>query len=237
MEYFADYVDDSVLEQLAEDLPELCESFDDIDLDWDTFYNRFYEWSEELQQQRFSQLLDFGDSDEVFEIAQAYDGTPVAEPFVCRALNAGVRFTPQEIIGLVDLISPEHHRQLLLANSEPYEKQDISELFDVVDDRLLAEIAEKYGIHCEELEGAMENYEPASPKGKGRRTLWAVLLGLASGLSDSRSRKNRGSHIRCNGDCANCPPHYGYRNGRWYYGHCHQYGCEFGGNKGDGSMD
>ena len=26
-------------------------------------------------------------------------------------------------------------------------------------------------------------------------------------------------------------------NGRWYYGHDHQYGCEFGGNRGSGEMD
>lgn len=37
---------------------------------------------------------------------------------------------------------------------------------------------------------------------------------------------------RCNGDCANCPPHYGYRYGRWYYGHSHQHGCQRGGNGG-----
>ena len=42
-----------------------------------------------------------------------------------------------------------------------------------------------------------------------------------------RSRMNR-----CDGNCANCPPHYGYRYGRWYYGHHHRHGCEFGGNKG-----
>lgn len=34
-----------------------------------------------------------------------------------------------------------------------------------------------------------------------------------------------------------CPPHYGYRYGRWYYGHDHVHGCEFGGNKGSGSRD
>ena len=42
---------------------------------------------------------------------------------------------------------------------------------------------------------------------------------------------------KCDGDCANCPPHYGYRYGRWYYGHSHIHGCEFGGNKGDGGRD
>lgn len=47
----------------------------------------------------------------------------------------------------------------------------------------------------------------------------------------------RNSAERLTADCANCPPHYGYRYGRWYYGHDHDHGCEFGGNKGSGSMD
>lgn len=51
---------------------------------------------------------------------------------------------------------------------------------------------------------------------------WSILMDGAS----------RGHNGRCNGDCENCPPHYGYRYGRWYYGHHHRHGCEFGGNKG-----
>ena len=57
-------------------------------------------------------------------------------------------------------------------------------------------------------------------------------IGIADALSSSHA-----SHPgHCTGDCANCPPHYGYRYGRWYYGHGHVHGCEFGGNKGDGSL-
>lgn len=41
-----------------------------------------------------------------------------------------------------------------------------------------------------------------------------------------------GDKHKCNGDCDNCPPHYGYRYGRWYYGHGHQRSCERGGNGG-----
>ena len=52
--------------------------------------------------------------------------------------------------------------------------------------------------------------------------------------SESKHKKHSG---KCDGDCANCPPHYGYRYGRWYYGHDHIEGCEFGGNKGSGSRD
>ena len=59
--------------------------------------------------------------------------------------------------------------------------------------------------------------------------LFALLLGaqLLTGLASPTNK----SHY-CNGDCANCPPHYGYRYGRWYYGHGHQGGCERGGNGG-----
>ena len=53
-------------------------------------------------------------------------------------------------------------------------------------------------------------------------------------FGDSDDEKHSG---KCDGDCANCPPHYGYRYGRWYYGHSHTEGCEFGGNKNNGGRD
>lgn len=42
---------------------------------------------------------------------------------------------------------------------------------------------------------------------------------------------------KCDGNCANCPPHYGYRYGRWHYGHGHSEGCVRGGNKCNGGKD
>lgn len=59
--------------------------------------------------------------------------------------------------------------------------------------------------------------------------LFAFLGGLINGLSTGSSD---GHAHRCNGDCASCPAHYGYRYGRWYYGHGHTSGCERGGNGG-----
>lgn len=59
--------------------------------------------------------------------------------------------------------------------------------------------------------------------------LLGALIGAVSGLTSDDIPSHNGV---CNGNCANCPPHYGYRYGRWYYGHGHQHGCELGGNKG-----
>ena len=67
-------------------------------------------------------------------------------------------------------------------------------------------------------------------------TLGAILSSSESSSSGSSSwslsSKKKKDTGHCDGDCANCPPHYGYRHGRWYYGHGHQHGCERGGNGG-----
>ena len=63
-------------------------------------------------------------------------------------------------------------------------------------------------------------------KGPG---FFAALLGLTSNTGSAPRHPGR-----CTGDCAHCPAHYGYRYGRWYYGHHHTHGCEFGGNDGSG---
>ena len=74
-----------------------------------------------------------------------------------------------------------------------------------------------------------EDLEKISVQRNSSAGLFAMLLGaqMLSG-SGSKTRESRS----CNGDCDNCPPHYGYRYGRWYYGHGHQGGCERGGNGG-----
>ena len=86
----------------------------------------------------------------------------------------------------------------------------------------------------EEVDIYIDDYvpEPPAPKLGFFGTLFAVIAG--AGAASNHGHRHNG---RCNGDCANCPPHYGYRYGRWYYGHDHVHGCEFGGNKGSGSMD
>ena len=102
---------------------------------------------------------------------------------------------------------------------EEYEDEEPEE---IEEDELLAE-ADIY----------VDDYCPP-PKRPG---FFATLFGVIAGI-DMASGSNQHRHNgRCNGDCAHCPPHYGYRYGRWYYGHNHVHGCEFGGNKGSGSMD
>ena len=69
-------------------------------------------------------------------------------------------------------------------------------------------------------------------------TLIAGIV-LLIAQEDKNSQQKKTAHRtktpaknRCDGNCSRCPAHYGYRYGRWYYGHGHQYGCERGGNGG-----
>ncbi len=67
--------------------------------------------------------------------------------------------------------------------------------------------------------------------------VFGALLSLFGSFGSAPKSGPRADQRRCNGDCENCPPHYGYRYGRWYYGHDHVRGCEFGGNKRSGGRD
>ena len=97
-----------------------------------------------------------------------------------------------------------------------------------MDQEAFAELARRVGID------APRHQEPPSPP-RDKPGFFTLLAAALTGVS--LADRARSQERRCNGDCANCPPHYGYRHGRWYYGKGHQYGCEFGGNKGDGSLD
>ncbi len=67
--------------------------------------------------------------------------------------------------------------------------------------------------------------------------VFGALLSLFGSFGSAPKSGPRADKHRCNGDCENCPPHYGYRYGRWYYGHDRVRGCEFGGNKRSGGRD
>ena len=128
-------------------------------------------------------------------------------------------------------------------SSERLTAEDMEYLYGEIDDEVIIEICKQRNIMLPEAlreEEEEDTYnddfisEPPAPKRGFFGTLAAIFTGASAGVSSAQGRRH---NRRCNGDCANCPPHYGYRYGRWYYGHDHVHGCEFGGNKGSGSMD
>ena len=208
-------------------------------MDWDTYYEKFYDWATSTQIRKLSSLTSFGASSEVAEVAQEYMDEAAASRLIKKAVAYGVQFTPEEIYDLSGCCNQEAMNVLLDSAKCRFTQEQLEDLWGVVDDDVLERAAARN--HVKLFDDRSEEYEqdsavydepiPAAPK-IGFFTKLFAGIGIAGALSSSHAAHPG----HCTGDCANCPPHYGYRYGRWYYGHGHQYGCELGGNKGDGSL-
>ena len=126
-----------------------------------------------------------------------------------KAVAAGVEFTEEEKLSMRNL--GEIIRDAI--NSMPSDEE-------------IEQFGKNIQVLCDQLEAVQNPPKPRLGFGGG---LLAILAGIFSGFNKGFTHKH--SH-QCMGNCASCPPHYGYRYGRWYYGHGHQWGCELGGNGG-----
>jgi len=199
---------------------------------WEDFYSHYDEWDEPTQVRRAADITDFDSPDEVSEVIQSFSDIECATSFTRLAINGGIKFSVSEIKELIYCVNESLHAELMEANSTKYTVDDLDYFYGIVDDKLIKQIAKRNKLKYL-LPSEVEMPVPApAPKLGFFGTLFAVIAGV-----DAVSKHGKGHNGRCNGDCANCPPHYGYRYGRWYYGHDHVHGCEFGGNRGSGSMD
>lgn len=141
------------------------------------------------------------------------------------------------------LSSAEAMNVLLDSSKCRFTKEQLEDLYGAVDDEVLGRVAARNKIRLfeddedEEIEnetGEEEFFD--EPVASAPKIGFFAKLFAGIGIADALSSSHASHPGHCTGDCANCPPHYGYRYGRWYYGHGHVHGCEFGGNKGDGSL-
>lgn len=205
------------------------------ELSWDEYFDGFWDWSLSTQKNYANRLLNFGSSDEVLEIINEFTlyDPGYASRFAEKALRAGVRFTSEQVLEMTILVDRTVLGHAAETAGDAFDPDQLEELRGLIDDGVFARIAAIHRLPEDEPEG--EWGEPISRE-KGR---W---FPVSFGDSDAeptfrRPSRRKKHHGRCDGDCANCPAHYGYRYGRWYYGHDHVHGCEFGGNKGSGGRD
>jgi len=204
-------------------------------MEWADYYDRFFDWADSTQISRISSLTDF-DSDcsaEVLEIAQCFIDNKVAMRLINKAIAGGVRFSVDEVMELTSMVDKPILTRLADTATEPFSKEQLEELYMLIDDDVFERVSKRSNVDIFADEDEDIPVEQAPEPKLGFFTKLGLALGVASEFSGGKKEHNG----RCDGDCAHCPPHYGYRYGRWYYGHHHQHGCEFGGNKGDGSGD
>lgn len=199
---------------------------------WDDFFAEFYDWSADVQKRNAEKLTDFGDPYEVFEVISefAFYDKDFATRFTEKALAAGVMFLPEDVLEMTLLIEKPVLSKMAEQTSTAFSRQQLEEIYLLIDDDSFERISKRAGVDIfSDVPQAMVS--PALQKKPGFFTTLFTVKAI-EGLFRPRAKRHNG---RCNGDCANCPPHYGYRYGQWYYGKGHTHGCEFGGNRGDGN--
>ena len=198
---------------------------------WDDYYMGFYDWSPSTQKSYAYRLTDYGPADEVWEVAQelAFHDAAFAGRLLEKALAAGIHFTPEQALEMIGTVEEPVLGRIAEQTDVPFNREQLEELYMMVDDAAFRRISRRAKIDILE-DVPVSNDLPR----KKRLGLFAALVAFAVG-SALTGRDGEEHGRRCDEDCANCPPHYGYRYGRWYYGKGHQHGCEFGGNKVDGS--
>ena len=210
-------------------------------MDWDTYYEKFYDWATSTQIKKMSSLTSFGTSAEVAEVAQEYMDEKAASRLIKKAVAYGVQFTPDEIYDLSGCCDTTAMNELLKSAKCTFTQEQLEDLWDAADDEVLELVAKRNRVTVfadDEIEetSVVDEADFDEPERKEPKLGFFSKLGLALAVGSLLDKKSQSHHGRCTGDCANCPPHYGYRYGRWYYGHDHTHGCEFGGNKGGGGL-
>jgi hypothetical protein len=225
---------------------------------WDEYYEKFYDWAESTQVRNLSALTSLGSADEVGEIIiELQVNVPAANRLLKKAVAAKLAFSGSDLVEFACINDKELAIAAVRNSAERLTAEDMEYLYGEIDDEVIIEICKQRNIMLPEDLREEEEYEdeeeieeepleeediyiddfiPETPAPKLGffGTLATIFAGASAEVFSAQGRRHNG---RCNGDCANCPPHYGYRYGRWYYGHDHVHGCEFGGNKGSGSME
>ena len=218
--------------------------FDEDNMTWDDFECCYSDWSEELLARRIGKLNDFGDSESVSEVIMCMPNSKLEDALYEKAVKKGVRFTEEQ-----------------LDNMGHVEYQVKKALDNFVTDEQITQLEKNVDVLCKQLDEQFPEQTPEQQRKEAAKgvlgclgmlvagifgilyVIFGTILGLAKkydggshhhrsswGSFGKHTSKKKGRY--CDGDCDNCPAHYGYRYGRWYYGHGHMHGCERGGNGG-----
>lgn len=162
-------------------------------MEWNTYYDRFYDWSDSTRLARISELSSFGPSGEIIEIAEAFFDEKAASRLVSKAATHGVVFSAEEICHLSGLCSTATTNALLKNDRCRFTQDQLEELSGCADPELIAQIAKENGVSLfryadNEIEAVMRAVQgfssPATTEPCAKADPDAVVrLGLLSWLN------------------------------------------------------
>lgn len=133
----------SAPEDIAEEYEEeLCPDVT-TPISWSRFYNAFYEWSRDYAIARSRALQDFGEEDDVIEVANELFGEDQheASQFIQRAVLSGVKFNEDNLFEISSLCDAKTIRQAVITSGPLLNEDSLEELYGIIDDDVIIEVA------------------------------------------------------------------------------------------------
>ena len=139
-------------EELAEEKEELLIPDANTPIDWERFYNNYDNWSEDYAKARFGALSSFGDEDELIEVISCLfgDDEASASKYIRKILNQGITFAGDNLIEITSMCDDETVRKAVLAAQHRLDDEILEELYGVVEDSLIRQVARKNGLKLPE---------------------------------------------------------------------------------------
>ena len=98
---------------------------------WDDYYGGFYDWLSSTQKNYTYRLSDYGPADEVWEVAQelAFQDAAFAAKFLEKALAAGVRFAPEQVLEMVGTVEESVLSKIAEQTAVPFDREQLEEIY------------------------------------------------------------------------------------------------------------
>lgn len=103
-------------------------------MNWESFYDGFYGWSDAAQKKISQMQTDFGDPEEVAEIGMSFCDEKVASRFIGRAIAYNVQFSADSIMELADAVDEATLKSILQHTSAVFSAEQIAVLDGYVDE-------------------------------------------------------------------------------------------------------
>ena len=128
-------------------------------MNWDSFYDGFYGWSEAGQRKIALMQKDFGSEEEVAEIGMAFFDEVIASKFINRALTFGVKFSAESLVELADFVDESTLERALSETDAVFTQEQL----ETLDCYVSEETMDALGV-------SEDNDEyPCAPKTKGQK--------------------------------------------------------------------
>ena len=123
---------------------------------WEDYYEGFYDWSPSTQKNYTYRLSDYGPADEVWEVAQelAFQDEAFSAKFLEKALAAGVRFTPEQVLEMVGTVEESALSKIAERTDMPFDREQLEEIYMTIDDASFQKISRQAKIDVFDDEAA-----------------------------------------------------------------------------------